>query len=798
MSLKIVMYCRECQIFSIRFILLTALCGAFLFLSACSQSKDAYIKRGEEFLQKRKFHEAVMQFRAAADIDKDSAGAHWGLARAYENLGQFYEAVDELRKTTELAPENLDAKAKLGNYFLLVQPPLISEAEQIVQDIFSRDQNFIEGHILKASILAVQKKPEAEIVAVLDKAISINPNRTESYVSKARYFMTANKAAEAEDALKKGVSVNPAFAVGYVEYGRFLDYANRAPEAEEQFNKAISVEANSIEAREAIAEFYTRQKQYEKAESAYKNLVQIEENSAESRLRFADFYARINRSDDAVRVLSEILKDAPEYARARYRLGEIYLDRKENDKVNEQVEILLSSNGNDTEALMLRARVRLQDNKAEDAIKDLEEILKKQPSQKDALFYMTQARLALGQNDQARAFIGDLDKYHPNFLKTRVLKIQLAFAQGKANDALREANDLFNAAKSSYPNAEMTAGDLQELRVRAQTARGLANLELGKTAEAKADLQEIVKLSPNSSAALVNLAKVSLAEKNLAEATGFYERALNADAQNFDALSGIVSILIRQKQTAQAHSRLDQAIQNNQNRSDVSAALHFLKSNVFTAENNANSAEEELKKAMAADENYLPAYSSYAAVLASRNQVDEAVAQYKKIVEKKPSASVYTLLGMLEDSRGNSAEAEKHYRKALEIVPDSPIAANNLAWTLTETGGNLDEALVLAQKSVNQQQTAAGFYDTLGWVYYKKGLYLPAVEQFRKAVSLDEAEAQKQGKTPNAGYRLRLGTALASAGDKTSARREVENSLQNAANLSQKETQEARTLLASL
>lgn len=792
------MYCRECQIFSIRFLLLTALCGTLLFLSACSQSKDAYIKRGEEFLQKRKFHEAAMQFRAAADIDKNSAGAHWGLARAYENLGQFYEAVDELRKTVEFAPENLDAKARLGNYFLLVQPPLVTEAEQTLQDIFARDANFIEGHILKASILSVQKKPETEVVAVLDQAISLDPNRTESYVSKARYFMTQNKANEAEDALKKGISTNPNVALGFVEYGRFLDYANRAAEAEDQFNKAINIEAGNIEAREAIAEFYVRQKQHEKAEQSYKNLVQIQENSPESRLQFADFYARIGRSDDAVRVFQEILKDVPEYARARYRLGEIYLDRKENDKVNEQVEILLSSNGNDTEALMLRARVRLQENKAEDAIKDLEEILKKQPSQKDALFFMTQARLALGQNDQAQAFIGDLDKYHPNFLKTRVLKIQLAFSKGQAGNALREANELFNLAKNTYPNADLTAVDLQELRVRAQTARGLANIELGKLTEAKTDLQEIVKFSPNSSAALVNLAKVSIAEKNLSEAAGLFEKALNVDAQNFDALSGIVNIFVRQKQTAQAHSRIDKAIESNQAKNDVLAALHFLKSNVFTSENNASAAEDELKKSMAADENYLPAYSSYAAVLASRNQLEEAVEQYKKIVEKKPSASVYTMLGMLEEARSNVAEAEKNYRKALEITPDSPIAANNLAWTLTETGGNLDEALVLAQKSVNQQQTVAGFYDTLGWVYFKKGLYSPAVEQLKKAVLLDEAEAQKAGKKPNAGYRLRLGTALASAGDKTSAKREVENSLQNASNLSQKETQEAKDLLATL
>jgi len=74
-----------------------------------------------EYLQKRKFSDALMQFRAAAESDKDSAKAHWGLARAYENLGQFNETLDELRKAVELDDTNLEAKAKLGNYFLLLQ-----------------------------------------------------------------------------------------------------------------------------------------------------------------------------------------------------------------------------------------------------------------------------------------------------------------------------------------------------------------------------------------------------------------------------------------------------------------------------------------------------------------------------------------------------------------------------------------------------------------------------------------------------------------------------------------------------
>ena len=81
---------------------------------------------------------------------------------------------------------------------------------------------------------------------------------------------------------------------------------------------------------------------------------------------------------------------------------------------------------------------------------------------------------------------------------------------------------------------------------------------------------------------------------------------------------------------------------------------------------------------------------------------------------------------------------------------------------------------------------------------YKKSLYSQAVEQMKKAVALDATDAARSGKQVTPAYRLRLGIALASAGDKPSARREVEVALQNQNELSAKEVQDARSLLASL
>ncbi|MGI8467607.1 MAG: tetratricopeptide repeat protein [Pyrinomonadaceae bacterium] len=790
---------KECQKFFFIFPLAVFIGLVLVFSTACNSeaSKQKHLARGEEFLQKRKFQEAAMEFRAAADIDKNSADAHWGLARVFESQGQIYEAVDELRQVIQLAPNNLDAKVKLGNYFLLFTPPQTDETQKLLDEVFAVNPNFLEAHILKASLLAAENKPENEIVAALNHAIELDPKRVESYISLARFYMQSNKAADAEKTIQKAISVNDKSALVYLEYGRFFGFTNRPAEAEAQFKKAVEVEPSNLEAREAIADFYLAQKQLEKAEQAYKDLAQAQGNSPEGLTTLANFYAGIGRDADAIQVFQNILKDNPEYARARYRLGEIYLDRKENEKVSEQVEKLLAVDNSDAEALLLRARMNLQQNDAENAVKDLEEILKKQPSQKNALYYMTEAKLALGQTDEARAFIGDLEKYHPNYLGSKLLQIQASFAANDDEKALAQANDLIDKAKNAAPNADTDAQQLEELRVRALNLRGTAYLNLGKLAEARADFAEVQKRSPNSANAYVNLARVSQAAKNQIEAQQFYEKALALDAKNFDALSGLVSALEQQKQFAAAHDHINQAMQNAA-QNDL-PPLYYLNADIFQAEKNMSAATEELKKAMAADENYLPAYSAYAAILIRQNQTEAAVKQYQTIVEKKPSAAIYTLLGMLEDARQNFDESEKDYRKALEITPNAPIAANNLAWNIAAYDrGNLDEALRLAQSAVDRNSANAGFYDTLGLVYLKKGLYPQAVEQAKKAVALDAADSARTGGAVNPGYRVRLGQALAAAGDKPNARKEVEIALQNQKDLSESEMQSAKNLLAGL
>jgi len=169
-------------------------------------------------------------------------------------------------------------------------------------------------------------------------------------------------------------------------------------------------------------------------------------------------------------------------------------------------------------------------------------------------------------------------------------------------------------------------------------------------------------------------------------------------------------------------------------------------------------------------------------------------------VERRPdNAATYTLIGMLEMNRQNIDAAIDNYKKALAKDENAVFAANNLAWLYAEYGkGNIDEAVRLAQGAVQANPGVPSFSDTLGWVYYKKGLYGAAAEQLKKAVAVDEEAARRSNGLPTPTYHFHLGVALAATGDKAGARREIENALRLSAKVNFPETDEARKALAKL
>jgi tetratricopeptide (TPR) repeat protein len=784
--------------------LLCILLAAIVVLSGCTnpeKAKAEHVSRGEAYLSEQKFQEASLEFRNAVQIDEKLAAAHWGLARAYEGLQRFPEMIDALRKTISLDANHLDARTKLGNYYLAGSrgsADVIAEAEKLAKDILQKDPNHIEGHILLGSVLFAKKETD-KAYAELNRAIELDPKRVESYLSLARFYLVTNEPTKAEELYKRAISVNADSPLAHSEYGRFLVQSNRQVEGEAELRKAVEVGPTDRQARFILAGYYLVNKQLDKAEENFRAVAELDKNKPEGPIVLADFYSATNRLDEAVKIYEDVLSKSPDYMAGRYRLGEILLMRGDTRGAMTQIEEALKKDAKDRQALLLRARVRAHGNQTEGlkaAIEDLKEVLNQDPNSRAALYFIAQAHFGLGMIDQARNYAVELERNYPDYLPAKLMQVQISVAAGDPKSALAASTDLIDRLNKTAPDRENSPQMLAEIKEKAYLARGTAQIQLGNAVAARQDLESARQAAPNDPDVYNSLAVLSLRDNKTDEAIGFYEGALNVDSTNFNAHNGLINLYAQRQELDKAHAKLDQVLGTYPN----NASLHYLKAQVYGYQRNAQAAEAELRKALELDPNYLAAYSALGSLFINSRQEDRAIAEYKKILELRPdNAMAYTLIGMLEDARKNYDVAADNYRKALEKDQNAIIAANNLAWLYAVHGkGNLDEAVRLAQGVVQKNPKIAGFIDTLGWIYYKKGLHGAAVEQLQNAVAVDEAAARLGKVSPSATYRFHLGMALKAKGDKQAARRELEAALKLGENSPFPDAEEARKALATL
>jgi len=124
-------------------------------------------------------------------------------------------------------------------------------------------------------------------------------------------------------------------------------------------------------------------------------------------------------------------------------------------------------------------------------------------------------------------------------------------------------------------------------------------------------------------------------------------------------------------------------------------------------------------------------------------------------------------LGGLEEKACNYAAASNHYRKVLDLKPGDTTVLNNLAYILTEFAGKPDEALRYAQQAKEFAPDNPAVDDTLGWTYYRKGLYPNAVRHLEAAVERE----------PNARRTFHLAMAYAKSGNVARGKRTLEVAL---------------------
>ncbi|MGP9813431.1 tetratricopeptide repeat protein [Rhodopseudomonas sp. NSM] len=148
-----------------------------------------------------------------------------------------------------------------------------------------------------------------------------------------------------------------------------------------------------------------------------------------------------------------------------------------------------------------------------------------------------------------------------------------------------------------------------------------------------------------------------------------------------------------------------------------------------------------LKTVIAEDGKDLEAIMALGNIERGRKKFADCAVTYTQGIDsltgsEKNSWVYYYFRGICEERSKQWAKAEVDMKKALSLQPEQPHVLNYLGYSWIDQGINLDEAMKMIRRAVDQRPDDGYIVDSLGWAYFRIGNYEEAVKTLERAIDL--------------------------------------------------------------
>ncbi|MEO8680117.1 MAG: tetratricopeptide repeat protein [Vicinamibacterales bacterium] len=724
-------------------------------LTACNKDPQAaarqHVEKGNKQMAHEQFPEAIIEYRRAVQSDPRLGEARIKLATAYASVGDAPNALKEYARAADLMPDDAEPQLKAGNYMLLTGQ--YQDAQSVAKRMLERNDKNIEAQILFANSLAGLKDMTGAIQA-FEAAVALDPNRAASYAELGSAQQVNGDNAAAEAAFRKAVAIDPKSTTAHLSLANFLWATGNMPEAEQELTRSLELDPGNIVAHRAMAMFMMVTNRAPEAEPHLKVVADATPGPA-SKYFLAEYYLRLGRVDDARATLAPLLANDASFVGASIRLARVEVVANKDAEANRILEAVLAREPKNVEALITMGRLRMQESNTVGALSVLQTAVEADPRSVEAQLALAQTYATREQRKEATAAFNEVLKLDAKSTDARLGLARIYMASGTPQDGVQ----LVSKVVAEQPG---------NLEARLLLFHGL--LAAGDLPQATNTLNILLQQAPGSSAVQTAAGLLASVRNDSDGARRAYQRALDADPRAYQALAGLLNAEMSGKQFGNAKTLIEKQLAANPNDPNVL----LMAAQTYNAIGDADGTERSLKKTVDIDPASIQAYAMLGKLYYQQGRLDLARRELETLTTRQPkSVPAQTMLGTILELQGQKDAAKTHYGQALQIDPRAPVAANNLAWLNSNTNGNLDVALQLAQTAKSQMPNRHEIDDTLGWIYYKKGLSSLAIESL-------SASTEKQPDNPN--YLYHLGLAYAQNGDKEQAKKMLEKALKSGAN----------------
>ncbi len=764
------------------------LCAVFAVavLAACDgpeQREANHLDRGKAFFQEGNYSKARVEFRNVLQINSRSVEGRYSLGLVDEVEGNLRQAFTNFRQAAEQQPDHLPSLVKVGQYFLAGNR--LDEVMEQAGVILALDPENADGHVLRgavhlrrnelalarqeidqalradpANLAAVsalvgieRKAGKSEIaLATLAKAIDQNPEESGLRLLQIQLLIEQGALGKAEE-VYRSLTLKEPDNLGYkTSLAKLLIQQNRKDDAETYLRAIVVAAPQSPELKLLLVDFLFNQRGFAEAETALLGFV--EQSPAELMYRFslAELYLRHEERAKAIGAYREIIEldqTGPKGLIARASLAKALMAQGDKEAARALVVEVLKEDPNDTEALFLRARDRLEGGDNEGAIADLRTLLRERPELAGGRALLAEAHLRNGEPTLAIEALRTLLELRPESQTAQVALARQLARQGEVDTALT----MLREALGRDPN------DLAALRVQAEVYSRQKNwpalIETATTI--------IVQTSEKALGYQIR-GQAYLVQQQYVEAAADFVAVLETEPDALGPLVGLVRSYLGRDEGQEAKDLLLARLAT----SPDSAALHTLLGELYRTTGETGPAEAAFRAAIESRKDYAPAYANLASLSQQAGNVAEAIKIYRDGLAASPGDE------KLSFALATALILEKDYAAAAEIYDamlagnsDLPAVANNLAALIAdfqyEDSTQLARALELSKPFDTSRNPF--FLDTLGWVHYRLGNIEQALSYLEQAVAKAPGAAQLQ---------YHLGMAYHAAGQPEKARQALD------------------------
>ncbi|MFN2286933.1 MAG: XrtA/PEP-CTERM system TPR-repeat protein PrsT [Chromatocurvus sp.] len=732
--------------------------------------------------------------RATSDYPQDAEA--WSLRADIARLeGDLESAADFYARAAELSPARLADRLKFVDVALQLGRTEDAEAqlarlEKVIPD--HPGVNFARGRMLLES--GDYKAGLQELSRVLG---SIPQHAGSLYLAGAANAREGNFAT-AQSQLAQFLEAQPGHVAARLELANVYLQMQEPAAAEDLSRRVLDTDPQNTGAMRLLATALGTQGLFAESAQVYADLAAIEPDALDARVGLGTTRLLSGDSQGGLADLRTALANNPDRSELRERLiaSELALGNIEGARADAQA--YLEASGDSLRALILAGRVALQSGEGAEARRLFEEVLGRDPHNRDANGGL--AALALANSDiaTARDHFEDSLQGHPGDPATLMNLAVLAERSGDLDameasllaaidsneDALRPRVALARyrtgqgnpeAAIRLLTRVERDNADSFALHHTLATAH-LAN---DSPAFALDSARRALDLQPQQPAALIIAARAEQANGRYADAQAHMEAAL-ALVDDVSVRKLLVENLLQQ-------NKLDVAREQIQMLPDAereAPATRLLLGRIAMAQEEFAKAEALFQSLFDAQGDSVSlAYLTGAQWALGRQQ--EVIASLQAWLGENPGdVELRNQLATRYLMAADEEAARSEYLRLLEEAPESPMVLNNLAWLERER--NPEEALEYVRRASELAPDSVQIMDTHAMVERERGNYAVALRLSTKALKAAPDAPE---------LRLNRALILVDAGRPAEARALLEELVAGPAS---PQHEEARALLATL